>query len=375
MIVVTSLVLFLTRQSFSSLLDQDKLLTWALNSKSHQYRSKIQEKHSQNLLSNDQELLAEYDSRKYHPSCKCLNTVLDQGQCGSCWAFSSAGSAADSLCVHEMKNIIPSPQYMVACTRGCLDSFLPLCANGCNGGTLPMAGLDIEKNGIIESECIPYTGKDDTKCYTNCTNVDSVVKPSFEHHKGLYAFIPSLYGGIEKEMMLAIMASGSITVGFTVFTNFKGYKEGVYNTTDNTLPLGGHAVRLVGWNQTNDPPYWIMVNSWGEKWGMNGTAHFLKGQNFCGIENQALFFMTKTPPNHKSSVHLSFLAYFGIILAFLLALTVLINVLVKTTFFIKPQAPGTFSTQFSRFAPNTVGNTPPDDTETHGTSLLDDFTQ
>lgn len=48
--------------------------------------------------------------------------------------------------------------------------------------------------------------------------------------------------------------------------------------------LGGHAVKIIGWGVENDVPYWLVVNSWNEGWGDNGTFKILRGSNHAGIE-------------------------------------------------------------------------------------------
>ena len=45
-----------------------------------------------------------------------------------------------------------------------------------------------------------------------------------------------------------------------------------------------HAVQAIGWGQDEKTgiPYWIIKNSWGERWGENGFAKIQQGQ--CGID-------------------------------------------------------------------------------------------
>ena len=48
---------------------------------------------------------------------ECLGTIEDQGECGSCWAFTSSGLLADRFCIHSKGSIKTrlSPQEMVNC--------------------------------------------------------------------------------------------------------------------------------------------------------------------------------------------------------------------------------------------------------------------
>jgi cathepsin B len=43
---------------------------------------------------------------------------------------------------------------------------------------------------------------------------------------------------------------------------------------------------LIGWGVENGTPYWLLVNSWNEDWGDNGTFKIKRGNNECGIEGQ-----------------------------------------------------------------------------------------
>ena len=53
-------------------------------------------------------------------------------------------------------------------------------------------------------------------------------------------------------------------------------------------PLGGHAVKMIGWGVENNIPYWICVNSWNNLWGEEGTFRILRGSNECGIESSCV---------------------------------------------------------------------------------------
>jgi cathepsin B len=87
---------------------------------------------------------------------------------------------------------------------------------------------------------------------------------------------------------------------FTVYNDFYHYQRGVYEHRSNSTPVGGHAVRLIGWGIDDGVPYWLVANSWGTGWGINGecalglsrdgkrsAAGFFKirrGTNECGFE-------------------------------------------------------------------------------------------
>ncbi len=95
-----------------------------------------------------------------------------------------------------------------------------------------------------------------------------------------------------------IMAYGPITVAFDVYDNFYTYNPvtEVYNQSSGSY-LGGHAVKAVGWGETDGGmPYWILANSWDTTWGDGGFFKFLRGYNFLGIESYATSVYAQSNP-------------------------------------------------------------------------------
>jgi len=86
--------------------------------------------------------------------------------------------------------------------------------------------------------------------------------------------------------MTEIFTNGPVEGAFTVYEDFLSYKSGVYQHTSGSQ-LGGHAIKIIGWGVENGTKYWLVVNSWNEGWGDNGTFKILRGSNHLGIENTA----------------------------------------------------------------------------------------
>jgi cathepsin B len=82
--------------------------------------------------------------------------------------------------------------------------------------------------------------------------------------------------------MTEILTHGPVSAAFTVFDDFLTYKTGVYKHITGNV-LGGHAVKIIGWGNEDGIPYWLIVNSWNEDWGDQGTFKMLRGYNECGI--------------------------------------------------------------------------------------------
>ena len=78
------------------------------------------------------------------------------------------------------------------------------------------------------------------------------------------------------------MNNGPVNGAFSVYQDFYNYKSGIYSYVSGTY-VGGHAVRMIGWGQTNGVNYWLVANSWGTWWGNKGYFMIQMGQ--LGIEN------------------------------------------------------------------------------------------
>ena len=94
--------------------------------------------------------------------------------------------------------------------------------------------------------------------------------------------------GLQRE----ILAHGPVQVGFYVYADFMAYHSGVYRRSSSaTRPVGGHAVRIIGWGEAVDPKanatakYWLCANSWSAAWGEGGFFRIRRGTNEAGIES------------------------------------------------------------------------------------------
>jgi cathepsin B len=81
-----------------------------------------------------------------------------------------------------------------------------------------------------------------------------------------------------------IYTNGPVQTGFTVYQDFFSYSSGVYRAA-STTKAGGHAVEIVGWNSDSKGEYWIVKNSWGTGWGLDGYFQIYTDQ--CGISSAA----------------------------------------------------------------------------------------
>jgi cathepsin B len=207
----------------------------------------------------------------------CIHAIRNQAQCGSCWAFAASEVLSDRFCIASSGsvNVVLSPQYLVSCDTS---------DYGCDGGYLSNSWQFLQQTGIPTDTCYPYTsgGGDSGDCKSTCSDGSAI-----KTYKAKTVSTP----GTVDQMQNEIFNNGPIEVAFSVYRDFLSYTSGVYQHKTGGL-LGGHAVKAVGWGVSNGTPYWIIANSWGASWGLQGRFWIKKGSNECGIESNVI---TGTP--------------------------------------------------------------------------------
>ncbi|XP_033118686.1 uncharacterized peptidase C1-like protein F26E4.3 isoform X2 [Anneissia japonica] len=232
-----------------------------------------------------------FDAREKWPGY--LEQIMDQGNCGSSWAFSTAAVASDRLAIQSMGNmkVILSPQHLLSCnTRR---------QRGCDGGYTDRAWYFLRKKGIVTDECYPYKSGMDSgmtmkKGHCMLPPPDHSPCPNEYVHSDAYKSTPPYrIGQEENEIKHEIFKNGPVQATFLVESDFFMYKSGVYRHTNvnaNESPQyrqsGWHSVRIIGWGiGENGVPYWLCANSWGTNWGENGYFRIVRGSNMCEIES------------------------------------------------------------------------------------------
>lgn len=212
-----------------------------------------------------------------------VTPVKDQGQCGSCWSFSTTGALEGA--------------YFIA--RGILDSFseqqLVDCDNrknggkdmGCNGGLMDNAFAWIEKNGGLCTEAAyPYTSGT-TKTAGTCETTCSVVSNSkITKYMDVSASSDSA--------MMAALAQQPVSIAIEADQkDFQLYKSGVFTGACGTQL--DHGVLAVGYGSLNGVDYYLVKNSWGTTWGDKGYIMLGRGSQYnsgsgqCGMLMQGSY--------------------------------------------------------------------------------------
>ncbi|KAL1564488.1 Cysteine proteinase rd21a, variant 2 [Salvia divinorum] len=210
--------------------------------------------------------------------------VKDQGQCGSCWAFSTIGAVegVNQIVTGDLK--VLSEQELVDCDTSSNE--------GCNGGLMDDAFAFIVKNGGIDTEIdYPYSGVDGT-CDINRKNARVVSIDSYED-------VPKN----DEQALKKAVANQPISVAIEAGGRaFQLYESGVF-TGHCGVDLD-HAVLAVGYGSEKGKDYWIVKNSWGASWGEEGYIKFERNvanvsTGKCGIAMDASYPIKngQNPPN------------------------------------------------------------------------------
>ncbi|CAI9260089.1 unnamed protein product [Lactuca saligna] len=202
-----------------------------------------------------------------------VSPVKNQGSCGSCWTFSTTGALEAAYAQAFGKSVSLSEQQLVDCARD-FNNF------GCNGGLPSQAYEYIKYNGGLDTEeAYPYTGKDGV-CKYKSENAAVKVIDSV-----------NITMGAEDELKHAVGVVRPVSVAFQVINGFHQYTGGVF-TSDvcGNDPMDvNHAVVAVGYGVENGVPYWLIKNSWGADWGLNGYFKMEMGKNMCGVATCASY--------------------------------------------------------------------------------------
>ncbi|XP_042502172.1 cathepsin B-like protease 3 isoform X1 [Macadamia integrifolia] len=237
---------------------------------------------------NSLKLPKEFDARTAWPQCVTIGRILDQGHCGSCWAFGAVESLSDRFCIHFGLNITLSVNDLLSCCGF-------MCGDGCDGGYPIYAWHYFVQHGVVTEECDPYF--DDVgcshpgcepayptpKCEKKCEDKNQLWWDVKHFSVNAYRINSNPY-----DIMAEVYKNGPVEVSFTVYEDFAHYRSGVYKHVMGDV-MGGHAVKLIGWGTTEDgEDYWLLANQWNRSWGDDGYFMIRRGTNECGIEEAAV---------------------------------------------------------------------------------------
>jgi len=191
-----------------------------------------------------------------------VTPVKNQGQCGSCWAFSTTGSVEGAWQIAKGQLVSLSEQQLVDCSSAQGNQ-------GCNGGLMDQAFQYIITNGGICTEsAYPYTGADGTCASSGCTSaatISSFTDVTINDENKLQI------ANAQQPISIAIEADQSV---------FQFYSGGVLDDASCGVNLD-HGVLLAGYghDQPSNKDFWLVKNSWGASWGLNGYIMIVRNVN------------------------------------------------------------------------------------------------
>ena len=246
-----------------------------------------------------------------------ISRIVNQGKCGNCWAAATTTALADRFGIMTLgQNIYRFSSYQLTVCESILSEKPPTDPNvlsqihlaahstkACYGNTIVNALKHLYVYGVLNYECFSNSKKalsgiknlksyekvgDLPKCnellgndYDTCS--DGITAARFFRCINYYS-INSNIDEIKKD----IYKFGSVISGFILYDDFINEYDGktIYmGPKSNSKPQGGHAIRIVGWDKEGDVEYWIIANSWGSSWGLDGYFKMKMGIPQCQLED------------------------------------------------------------------------------------------
>nr|XP_014994896.1 cathepsin O [Macaca mulatta] len=193
-----------------------------------------------------------------------VTQVRNQQTCGGCWAFSVVGAVESAYAIKGKPLEDLSVQQVIDCSY---------TNYGCNGGSTLNAlnWLNKMQVKLVKDSEYPFKAQNGLCHYFSGSHSGFSIK-------GYSAYD---FSNQEDEMAKALLTFGPLVV-IVDAVSWQDYLGGIIQHHCSSGEAN-HAVLITGFDKTGSTPYWIVRNSWGSSWGVDGYAHVKMGSNVCGI--------------------------------------------------------------------------------------------
>ena len=218
-------------------------------------------------------------------SSNYVSSVKDQGNCNSGWAFSVTGAVESAWYIgynstNYNSSISLSTEQLVECAVGYLYK-----SDKCNYGDISGAFKYIGRTGLCSIDTYPYSSENGTTSYCKACYPISFITNCYDIKKNNQLLLKQV---VAKQPVSTYIDINSENIQF--------YSGGIIKNCgkNNNSINPTHGILVVGYGEEDGEKYWLIKNSWGETWGINGYAKILRTDSTddigtCGIASAPSF--------------------------------------------------------------------------------------
>lgn len=209
--------------------------------------------------------------------------VRNQGLfCGSCWAFAAVEAVEAQLMQTDAYQKMGDPRLSVQSLLECVTKEQTNCpeTGGCKGATPDLAFQLMQDVGVPLESDLPYKSHPvDAKC---------PLRPyPKEWMRATLTGWKALPSNKAQPLMQAMVHEGPVVVAADSH-DWYPYKSGVFDGCPRDA-IPNHSVLAKGYGASDGQKYWLIQNTWGAKWGEEGSIRLLRHDDedqWCGSDSQ-----------------------------------------------------------------------------------------